>query len=556
VSRARACIRWLVRLYRDEIPRIVWSHRRILTIVVVLHLLGWAFGYHRGANITFDEAFALLSPEPQSGWVGRLLGFSGQSVFAHGWLRYFSHNTLSAVLNSIIGFCTFGTYVLVIILKGGYSVGLTVGAVMGMARAASRGGPLAASVGVLLPHGVLEVPVLLLAWGLGLRGGLAWIRPLPGMRRWASVKFVGSELARALALVIPVLLVAALLETYANPVFFNRCILGVGAYPKVESERVVGPRFTVARFAWSQEGKRIAIVTPGGALLVASRRGREVADGTLLLKAGRFDGLWTPCWSSDGEEVFVPSVRRVVGDDWENEILAVDVQSGKAKALPAIPHAWHLGCVLSPDGRYLAAVVSRREPNGRRSYNLWVFDTEARSWRQVTGFAHPEGITLSSGLAWSSDSARIAFIGRVTGAGSPAEKQGNEREQRHTGRLCVVGLHGGPVQVLAETCSNSSIAWSPDGEWIACQGPLANGPQSDLSDRLSDSFTLTDLLCIRADGTSQVDAVARVDYFSSLAWSPDGRELFYSRLDTLMAGTPRLWDGVRDGGGEEDMTGL
>lgn len=77
-----------------------------------------------------------------------------------------------------------------------------------------------ATIGGLLPHGVIEVPAVLLAAAVGLRLGALTIERL----RRPDTK-VKAEIVKAwrffVALVLPALIVAALIETFVTPVILT-----------------------------------------------------------------------------------------------------------------------------------------------------------------------------------------------------------------------------------------------------------------------------------------------------------------------------------------------
>jgi len=70
----------------------------------------------------------------------------------------------------------------------------------------------------VLPHGILEIPAMILAGAAILRLGAALATPLPGQTIGESVVQAAAKWARIIVgLVLPILLGAAVLEVYLTP---------------------------------------------------------------------------------------------------------------------------------------------------------------------------------------------------------------------------------------------------------------------------------------------------------------------------------------------------
>jgi dipeptidyl aminopeptidase/acylaminoacyl peptidase len=140
--------------------------------------------------------------------------------------------------------------------------------------------------------------------------------------------------------------------------------------------------------------------------------------------------------------------------------------------------------VWSPDGRRLALIVEDPDPAdadttkkaktkppividrykfkqdyegylGAQRSHLWVFDVETRKGQQITTGPYDE-----SDPVWSPDGKRIAFV----------SKRGEDPDRTQDFNVWVVdAVPGAAVQQLTsfEGEDGGSLAWSPDGRWIA-----------------------------------------------------------------------------------------
>jgi dipeptidyl aminopeptidase/acylaminoacyl peptidase len=119
--------------------------------------------------------------------------------------------------------------------------------------------------------------------------------------------------------------------------------------------------------------------------------------------------------------------------------------------------------VVSPDGRW--AVVSVTEPSydpALQISDLWLISTDAsKSPKRLTNTKAPE-----SGVAWSPDSARIAF---------GAKREGDEAPQ-----IYVLPMDGGEAWRLTKVAMGaSSPVWRPDGKAILFQSEVYDGAASE-----------------------------------------------------------------------------
>lgn len=80
----------------------------------------------------------------------------------------------------------------------------------------------------ILPHGIIEIPCLLFAAAIGLRIGITAVRRLAG-RQVSLTQEMAEGVKCAITVIVPLLVVAAFIETYITPLFIALAQLAVGA---------------------------------------------------------------------------------------------------------------------------------------------------------------------------------------------------------------------------------------------------------------------------------------------------------------------------------------
>lgn len=126
-------------------------------------------------------------------------------------------NNLQAALLIFLGGATFGILTLFILATNGIVIGVVWHVVQ------EESGIVGFLTGIL-PHGILEIPALLIAGGLGLMLAEELYYELKGNGDAASV---AKSLARTFILgVIPLLAVAAVIESFITPQLLNLVLFG------------------------------------------------------------------------------------------------------------------------------------------------------------------------------------------------------------------------------------------------------------------------------------------------------------------------------------------
>jgi TolB protein len=150
------------------------------------------------------------------------------------------------------------------------------------------------------------------------------------------------------------------------------------------------------------------------------------------------------------------------------------------------------GIAWSPDGRRIAFV---NESQGSRQ--IWVTPRNGEAPRALTGLPGD-----NTSPTWSRDGRRIAFI----------STRGGSRQ------LFVMTGDGGGVRQLTQDGGYRTVSWSPDGRYLAAVAERAGVDELDL-------------YVIRPDGTARlrVNAAPLLPRPGMMlpAWSPDGRRLAY-----------------------------
>jgi uncharacterized membrane protein SpoIIM required for sporulation len=207
--RRRPVARVLARLYRAEVPASFRGHPAALALSAAFFAAGVAGG---ALAVALDPsaAVSLVPAEVRSAVAARQMWTEGLLSMAPGLAgAALAHNNLAvvALVFSLGLTCGLGTAWLL------FSNGLLLGAVAVHAAQAGMGPPL---LGFLAAHAPLELSALVLAGQAGfvLAGALVDPGEWP---RSAALAARGREAARLLAVAVPALVLAALLEASVSP---------------------------------------------------------------------------------------------------------------------------------------------------------------------------------------------------------------------------------------------------------------------------------------------------------------------------------------------------
>jgi stage II sporulation protein M len=166
--------------------QIIVNHRKYLALTAAIFFVCVVIGY------VFPNAF------PHDQVIDRILAqLEGKDRFA---VTFFiiQNNITTAFLAIVFGFLFLPVFA---ILFNGY----LVGAVIHQSIQKSSGW----IVLYLLPHGVLELPAIFLAFGLGLRIGMCWFV----QNRWTNMKIAYADAFIVFVYVIvPLLIIAGVIE--------------------------------------------------------------------------------------------------------------------------------------------------------------------------------------------------------------------------------------------------------------------------------------------------------------------------------------------------------
>ncbi|MCW3051790.1 MAG: periplasmic component of the Tol biopolymer transport system, partial [Chthonomonadales bacterium] len=155
--------------------------------------------------------------------------------------------------------------------------------------------------------------------------------------------------------------------------------------------------------AWSPDGKRIAFTlqnreegAPGG-----------VCSSVFVTDFSGFwpvaDGMY-PSWSKDGKQVLYSAYSDAKSRTELTPELYEAHSTGAYFGKKQLVHGVRQGA-LSPDGKRLAYISNRAEPNGDRTGNIFVSNADGSQPEPLTDL-HDAG---PIGLQWSSDGRRIYF---------------------------------------------------------------------------------------------------------------------------------------------------
>ncbi|MBC8098094.1 MAG: stage II sporulation protein M, partial [Armatimonadetes bacterium] len=157
------------------------------------------------SSVAVQTLNSYLRPEVQNTAVALIIVQNGRILLAALLLSIFSFGVASLVLTPAV-------YVIL-----GYII----------SQVALSGNSLALVAAAIVPHGIVEIPVIVLAAAAALRLGAVVTRPPTGLTvGQAWMQTLGETLKIGVGLVLPGLIIAALLEAYLTPLVVRAALGG------------------------------------------------------------------------------------------------------------------------------------------------------------------------------------------------------------------------------------------------------------------------------------------------------------------------------------------
>jgi ABC-type transport system involved in multi-copper enzyme maturation permease subunit len=209
MGEASSFVDWYRQVFRSTLPQMAVP---IILVALSLGAGGWIGAQQAEIFALPAQAFDLSSLGD-----GFVRGIEGFDV-----IRFFSIKGISAVwlqnlraiaLATAMGLFTFGVIGILVFMLPFVLIGYFA------ATAANLGiSPWIFLVSFVLPHGILEIPAIILAGGAALRVGATLTAPAKGRTMSEALLESFADWARVMvALILPLLMVAAFLEIYLTP---------------------------------------------------------------------------------------------------------------------------------------------------------------------------------------------------------------------------------------------------------------------------------------------------------------------------------------------------
>ncbi|MFN2217860.1 MAG: stage II sporulation protein M [Anaerolineae bacterium] len=199
----------LLRVYRQDLPQILWKSRYAIGAVTLTLMMASAIGWFYAAAYPFPAGMIDLNV-PEGAFenvpdVGFLPSFDVGSILYH--------NVRVLLLEAVLAVFSFGTMAVVLLMVPIAIIGFFAG------QAPVLGASPWLLVGTfILPHGIAELPGAIIATAMALRLGATVISPPSGMTLSQGVLLAVADLLKVFVfLVLPLLAIAAVLEVWVTP---------------------------------------------------------------------------------------------------------------------------------------------------------------------------------------------------------------------------------------------------------------------------------------------------------------------------------------------------
>lgn len=195
--------------YRWGLPRVIQQTSGYIALATAIFLvagiIAWWYSWQDPAFMDLLLPESLISKVRDRGelWMGSIVGIE---PLASSQIMV---NNLSVSFAAIAGGMTFGIYTVYLLFLNGLNIG-AVATLVGQNHLAYL------FWAFVFPHGALELPAIFIAGGAGLLIGRALL--FPGRyQRWDALKLYGKQAAQLIYGVIPLLILAGVIEGFFSP---------------------------------------------------------------------------------------------------------------------------------------------------------------------------------------------------------------------------------------------------------------------------------------------------------------------------------------------------
>jgi uncharacterized membrane protein SpoIIM required for sporulation len=204
-----AFVHWIGRVYQHDIPVLLKRNVQSIGVVALAQIGAFVVGLIFAGMYPLPAGLITLEV-PQDAFdnipdVGFLPDFGVWTIMFH--------NLRVVVLEGLLGMFSFGTMAIVVLMIPVAIIGVFAGEAPMMGAT-----PLLLLSTFILPHGIIELPTVIVATAMALRLGAVVISPPAGMTVSQGVLQAAADLVKIIIfLVVPLLLVASMLEVWLTP---------------------------------------------------------------------------------------------------------------------------------------------------------------------------------------------------------------------------------------------------------------------------------------------------------------------------------------------------
>jgi uncharacterized membrane protein SpoIIM required for sporulation/ABC-type transport system involved in multi-copper enzyme maturation permease subunit len=210
VERMPAWLRWLGvlgGLYRHDIPTVLRRSRLALLVVVIALLFSAYVGYAFADRYRLPSGILRQEISPEAFTRSQNLG-----LFTFTPWDVLIHNLRVLVAAALLAVFSFGTLAIALLMLPMVVIFFLV------VQAANVYNPVMFFAAAVLPHGVLELPAVVIATALSVRLGAVFMSPPKGMTVGEGWLLALADFIKVfLALIVPLLALAAVIEVHVTP---------------------------------------------------------------------------------------------------------------------------------------------------------------------------------------------------------------------------------------------------------------------------------------------------------------------------------------------------